>query len=205
MKQEEKTRLTKEKIIAAAIEEFGSKGYLGASLNNICAAGIPKGLLYHNFENKDAIYLACVGQCFLSFTKSLEAADINGDLYSYMAARLSFIQNSPMEAHIFFETILEPPAHLQGDIQELRAEFDSFNLKLYSQMLSRLPLRKDVSGEDAIEYFVMMQNMFNCYFSSSSFRAMPFSDKINAHEASMPKLLDFMLYGIAERKTGEKD
>lgn len=36
------------------MQEFGSKGYRGASLNTICEAGIPKGLLYHNFKNKDA-------------------------------------------------------------------------------------------------------------------------------------------------------
>ena len=58
MKKEEKTGLTKERILLAAMEEFGEKGYAAASLNNICAAGIPKGLLYHNYENKDALYLA---------------------------------------------------------------------------------------------------------------------------------------------------
>lgn len=64
MKKEEKTGLTKERILLAAMEEFGEKGYAAASLNNICAAGIPKGLLYHNYENKDALYLACVKQSF---------------------------------------------------------------------------------------------------------------------------------------------
>ena len=64
MKKEEKTELTKERILTAAMEEFGEKGYAAAALNNICAAGIPKGLLYHNYENKDALYLACVKRSF---------------------------------------------------------------------------------------------------------------------------------------------
>ena len=59
MKKAEKTELTKKKILHQAMQEFGSKGYRGASLNAICEAGIPKGLLYHNFKNKDALYLAC--------------------------------------------------------------------------------------------------------------------------------------------------
>ena len=53
MKKEEKTELTKKKILAAALQEFGTNGYRGASLNAICESGIPKGLLYHNFKNKD--------------------------------------------------------------------------------------------------------------------------------------------------------
>ncbi|MBP8715827.1 MAG: TetR/AcrR family transcriptional regulator, partial [Lachnospiraceae bacterium] len=64
MKKELKTELTKEKIILAAIDEFGRNGYYGSSLNSICDTGIAKGLLYHNFANKNAIYLACVQRCF---------------------------------------------------------------------------------------------------------------------------------------------
>ena len=60
MKKEEKTELTKKKILSAALQEFGSNGYRGASLNAICESGTPKGLLYHNFKNKDALYLSCV-------------------------------------------------------------------------------------------------------------------------------------------------
>jgi TetR/AcrR family transcriptional regulator len=57
MKKEMKTELTKEKILSAAMKEFGAKGYEGASLNHICETGIAKGLLYHNYENKDALFL----------------------------------------------------------------------------------------------------------------------------------------------------
>ena len=46
MTREEKTKLTRERIIAASIDEFGSKGYAMASVNNVCDAGIAKGLIY---------------------------------------------------------------------------------------------------------------------------------------------------------------
>lgn len=47
MKQQEKTQKTRERILAAALAEFGSKSYDAASINSICeAGGIPKGLLY---------------------------------------------------------------------------------------------------------------------------------------------------------------
>lgn len=42
MKKELKTELTKEKIILAAIDEFGRNGYYGSSLNSICDTGIAK-------------------------------------------------------------------------------------------------------------------------------------------------------------------
>ena len=53
MKQEEKTRRTRQRILETAVAEFGEKGYAGASLNAVCAAGgVSKGLLYHNYYNK---------------------------------------------------------------------------------------------------------------------------------------------------------
>ena len=46
MKQEERTRITYEKILAGAIKEFGTKSYENASLNTICNENhIAKGLL----------------------------------------------------------------------------------------------------------------------------------------------------------------
>ena len=71
MKQEEKTKITKERIINAGIKEFGTKGYSGASINSISASGIAKGLLYHNFSGKDELYTECLRVCFLRVTESL--------------------------------------------------------------------------------------------------------------------------------------
>lgn len=60
MKRELKTELTKQKIINAAIREFSRSGYEKSSINEICKSGINKGLIYHNFKNKDELYLICV-------------------------------------------------------------------------------------------------------------------------------------------------
>lgn len=200
MKQEEKTERTRQKILAAAMEEFGANGYSGASLNTICGTGIAKGLLYHNFENKDALYLACVGQCFSELTETLKAADIGSDLQKYMNVRLHYFQEHERQAHLFFEAILQPPEGLRNEIAALRRELDQLNLQIYEKILDSLPLRKDVTREEATAYFSLMQNMFNGYFSSMAYHERTFADRMTAHEANLTKLLDFMLYGIAERR-----
>ena len=57
MKQQEKTQRTRERILEAAVVEFGTKSYEAASINAICArSGVPKGLLYYHFPSKDALY-----------------------------------------------------------------------------------------------------------------------------------------------------
>ena len=44
MKKSEKTEITVARMLASAMEEFGKRGYAGGSVNNICKAGINKGL-----------------------------------------------------------------------------------------------------------------------------------------------------------------
>lgn len=199
MRKEIKTELTKDKILAAAMQEFGTNGYAASSMNNICSGGISKGLLYHNYENKDALYLACVRQCFDTLTKYLEAAEIGADLHRYLAARLQFFHEHENEARLFYESVLQPPETLKEEINKARAEFDSYNLELYRRILGTFPLRSGITEEDALHYLKLMQDMFNGYFSSPAARGLSFDDTLSAHEEGLSRLLDFMLYGIAKR------
>lgn len=199
MKKEMKTELTKGKILSAAMKEFGAKGYEGASLNNICETGIAKGLLYHNYENKDALYLACVEQCFHMLTESLKDADIGTDLHQYAQARLTFFREHENEARLFFESVLQPPVPLKDQISKARAPFDAFNRELCSRILDTIILRPDITKEDAIQYFALLQEMFNGYFSSPAVTGLSFADTMAAHEKELSKMLDYMLYGIANR------
>ena len=199
LRKEMKTELTKEKILAAAMDEFGANGYSGASLNNICNKGIAKGLLYHNYENKDALYLACVERCFHTLIEYLKGREITDDLQRYTKARLSFFRENRNEARLFFEAVLQPPASLKDDIAKVRIEFDDFNFDLYNRILETTCLRPNVTKEDAMWYFRLMQEMFNGYFSSPAVNGLSFEETVETHENALFKMLDFMIYGIAKR------
>lgn len=55
--------LRREEILAAAIKLFGRKGFEATRAEDIAAAAkIAKGTLYLHFKNKEAIYVAAVGQ-----------------------------------------------------------------------------------------------------------------------------------------------
>ncbi|WP_296561864.1 TetR/AcrR family transcriptional regulator [uncultured Acetobacterium sp.] len=54
---------TKEKLLVSAKKEFIEKGYLSASLRNICKnAGVTTGALYFFFEDKEDLYGALVAE-----------------------------------------------------------------------------------------------------------------------------------------------
>lgn len=201
MKQEKKTELTKIRIMKAAIQEFGTKGYAGASLNTICSSdGIPKGLLYHNYSGKDELYLACVADCFADVTEYLRAQNIQYDLEKYMQTRMRYFEEHPHRARIFFEAILQPPIELIDEIQDARKEFVVFNRHIYQSAISRMILREGVTQTDALEYYEIMQEMFNGYFSSPSYAGKSFETVVSDHEESLSKMLNLMLYGIGKKR-----
>ncbi len=60
MKQDKETR---NKLLACAREEFIEKGYMKASLRNICKnAGVTTGALYFFFEDKEDLFEAVAGE-----------------------------------------------------------------------------------------------------------------------------------------------
>lgn len=199
MKKELKTEKTKEKIRSAALEEFGKNGYEGATVNRICSDNhISKGLIYHNFENKDALYLHCVDYTIRSFVGYMSEHGVTDDLHQYISVRFRFFSENPYLSRIFFEAALQPPDHLADAIKPLRQELDEYNTNVYLAALKKMKLRPGVTEKEAIEYYNILQGTFNRYFGSPAYQGAPFSDIISEHEAKLGRILDFMLYGIAK-------
>lgn len=200
MRQEEKTELTKAKILGAAMEEFGINGYANGSINNICKKGINKGLIYHNYKDKDELYMICVKKSCERMIDFMDQENAESSMDQYMNARMRFFKENTSETHIFFEALLDPPQHLKVQIREAMKDFEALNVRMYEKTISGLTLRENVSKEDALRYFSLFQEMFNGYFCSPAFQTMDFEEKIQIHESTIPRILNFMLYGIAERR-----
>lgn len=204
MKREEKKLLSKQKIMDAAIQEFGEKSYGEASLNTICDTGnLSKGIIYHYFTDKDELYLACVKECFDKLTSFLNRDDYDftnfqKGINKYLAARYQFFRQYPHYSHLFFSTFLQPPTHLIKQIKELRKDFDVQNTRYYETALTHITLRENITTEEAMEYFFIFQEMFNGYFQSKAYENTDFNSLIKDHEMKLSKLLNMMLYGIAK-------
>ena len=208
MKKHEKTQKTKERILAAALEEFGSKSYDAASVNSICEAGqIPKGLIYHNFKGKDELYLLCVKSCYDEMMAALEVhsfeiLDAKESLQNFLMVRQRFFQENPNYANIFFNAVLQPPKHLAQELAQLRRGFDEYFSQCYLAVLNCLTLRDGITKELALEYFLAASEMFNSYFQKKAEQNGDYRELIDDHEGRLSAIFDIMLYGVAKEPTG---
>lgn len=202
MKREEKNQQTKQRIIEAALIEFSTRGYAAGSTNAICAAqGISKGIIYHYFETKDGLFLACVNECFRRLTEYIrdnmpDRDDAESRLEDYFAVRSRFFYANPVYQRIFGEATLSPPAHLRDEIQKCRQCFDDLNIQILEQLLTYFSLRSGISKDDVIEIFRQFQDFISVHYQMSNTENTTF----DAYEEKCRKALNILLYGVIERK-----
>lgn len=198
MKREEKTEITRRRILDAAVEEFGRNGYAAGSVNNICKTGINKGLVYHNFKNKDELYLKCVEKSCEDLIRYVVFQGADTGFVEYMNARMCFFKEHEQKANIFLEARTNPPYLLSDQIRGIFSDFDELNRSIFERELSKHKLREGVSKEDAINYFFEIQKIYNLDFTKESEGKMSPDSQLELHERKIRKVFDFMLYGIAK-------
>ena len=202
MKREEKNQQTRRRILDSALSEFSEQGYGASSINTICSAqNISKGIVYHYFDTKDGLFLACVEECFHKLTDyiqsnlSLENKTSEAQLKEYFAVRSAFFKTAPVYQRIFCDAVIAPPEHLRKQVQDRRESFDRLNLQILEQILRPLPLRPGVSRTEVIETFRMFQDFINvrCQMTGAD------GQNFEVREENCQKALDILLYGVVER------
>ena len=203
MKREEKIRQTRRRIMDSALKEFSERGYGASSVNNICVAeDISKGIIYHYFDSKDALFLACVEECFKMLTEHIRTkirltdGTVELQLEDYFAARMILFREHPLYQRIFCEAVITPPSHLIAEIQTKKKEFDELNIQIMEQLLESLPLRTDFTKAEVIDTFHQFQDFINARYPMAEIDTQEFEKR----EKSCRRALNILLYGIIERR-----
>ena len=152
------------------------------------------------FDTKDALLLACEEECFRRLTDFIrtrmtpEQDNPEARLEQYFDARWTFFREHPVYQRIFCEAVMTPPAHLSGEIRQRRQDFDDLNTEILEGLLSSVPLRPDISREDAAETFRQFQDFVNARCHTAD------APDFAARERSCRRTLNILLYGVIERK-----
>lgn len=204
MKQSEKTKNTYNKILKSAIIEFGEKGYDNSSINTICSKNnISKGLIYHNFKNKDELYLIAVKECFNKLIEYMKKGEYSKEntwknVEKAITLRQEFFDKNINYRNIFFEAVLTLPKHLIEEINSIKKELEDFNIKIFKELLKDIKLKEGITEEMAISYFLIYQEMFNLYFEKKTNISKNLTEISSEHDLKLLPILNIMLYGIAE-------
>lgn len=202
MNREEKNQQTRRRIMDSALAEFSKRGYGASSVNTICASKeISKGIIYHYFETKDDLYLACVGECFQRLTDHLRSALADGQgtaeeqLEQYFSARMAFFKEYPVYQPIFCEAVISPPEHLRAQLLACRQAFDDLTVDTLVRLLRPLPLRPPLTIGEVVDTFRKFQDFINAEYRVSLLSPEEFRER----DEHCRKALSILLYGVVER------
>lgn len=128
-------------------------------------------------------------------------AEFSARGYGGSSIRARFFYSYPVYQRIFCEAAVLPPAHLRGEIQRCRQDFDRLNIQILERLLTLFPLRPGISKEEVIDIFRQFQDFINVHDQ------MPHTDSrtFDAYEETCRRALNVLLYGVIERKRTEHD
>lgn len=205
MKQQERQKKSKEKILQAAITEFSASGYDKVTMENICTRhGISKGMMYHYYSGKDDLFLLCVQNMYQMMQQYLEAnmaelekKDALHALKEFWMLRESFFGEHPPFKNIFENALLRTPPHLFEKIEEIRGPIEALNRQFLHRTIGKIELRENLKKENVSIYLEAMESVF-WKLAEQYRREQRISDVHSLMEAA-GELWDMVLLGVVRQ------
>ncbi|MGL4346390.1 MAG: TetR/AcrR family transcriptional regulator [Cellulosilyticaceae bacterium] len=204
MGREAQNEISRERILKAALEEFGTKDYVSASTNSICKTHqISKGLLFHYYKSKDELFLMCVEKCFdelsdfLSREGSKAYQTVESSLEHYFKLRFEFFEREPYYAQIFHTAVFNPPEHLVEAIRERKQGLKQTNEVFLSNILSQMTLRDTIHQEEVIGMILGFGDYLQVKARMDGI-ALSTADILKEQSQTLSHMIHMLFYGIVK-------
>jgi TetR/AcrR family transcriptional regulator len=206
MKQEERSRLARQRILDAAMHEFARAGYEGASLNvALRAAGISKGSVYHHFQDRDEVYLACAARCFGDLACCIAGigpelqGSVQERLERYFDYRLGFFETHPDHAGMFLDALLPHPEPIASGIASARSPFDRANRMALAGVVGQTRLRDGLDADEVWQSLLDYIDFFNIAHARKAGGKEDAAELLRSREEACHRQIDMLLFGVLAR------
>jgi TetR/AcrR family transcriptional regulator len=148
----------RERILAAALEEFATRGFDAASTNAIAArAEVAKGLVFHHFGSKEGLFDVLYEQEVTRLTELVlapqgpPAADLFERLHQVTMRKLELAKQFPLTTEFLVVALTEAPPSLRPKLAARQAELLRQSWPRLLEGLDPTRLREGLTLGDAVE------------------------------------------------------
>lgn len=209
MKQAERQARSRKEILEAALEEFHRQGYGEMTIDGLCARhGISKGMFYHYYKNKDALFLGLVAQVFQGLAAHLSQwmaqasfQDTAPAIQAFFLARAYYFAQHPQQKTVFETAMFHCPPPLAGQVAQLHAPLEAINHAFLFQVVAQLPLRPGLDREAVYRYFRGVERVFQPLLDA--FRGEEPVEDVQGLISASTALLDILIFGLADPPAGQ--
>lgn len=210
MTQKERQEHSRQEILQAALDEFGTYEYAQVTVDNVCARhNISKGMLYHYYSGKDDLFLLCVGDTFEKLSEFVAQNEFQlkdhsalDSLTAYYQCREQFFAAHPRRRKVFESAMLHPPAHLESKLRELRAPVWQINRQFWQRVVRQYPLRAGLKEEQVMRYLESIDYAFQTILEQ-------YNEASNARDIYdilqiTSEILEMLLFGVMQPQKEEQ-
>ena len=194
-------------LIRAGIKEFADKGFSGANLSHIAkSAGISVGVIYKYYEDKNALFLACVHYGMESLSRLLRDIISHEDNLELCVKTIInvLIQTSidGNEINRMYHTISSMEASIFA--KELAKEIESVTAEVYTKLIKKAQqegkIDKNVNPALFAFFFdsllMMIQFSYSCDYYRERLMLYCGEDIFNNNEKMAEELTKFLLNAL---------
>ena len=198
----------KNELMEAALEEFSTKSYGDASLNNIIKnAGISKGTFYYHFQDKQALYLTLMQ---LAVEAKLEFVERKLKHYSH-SEELNIFENLKLQGRFGVEFAKDYPKYYLLGIQFRKEKgvneiydvamniLDGISENYYDEMLERAAEKGELRS-DITPQFAKRLMTFILYRYDEIFQFDKEKSDFESILVEFDSLVDFLCCGLGSDK-----
>ena len=208
-----KSKVSRQKIVDAALKEFGQHGYDGASTNQIClSAGISKGLLYHYFKSKENLFLSVCDRCLQDMEQAMDFDGLRDQtvnsqiLLDFYRKQADFFTTHPDHYHVLTQIISSGSEALENFIDEKRRIYQERTSVAMRLFLSRSPVRPEIDKELALELILGITDNIQARYLDLIFRQhVPIELALETMEKGLKTAINIILHGILQPNYNERD
>lgn len=210
MTQKERQEHSRQEILQAALDEFGTYEYAQVTVDNVCARhNISKGMLYHYYSGKDDLFLLCVGDTFEKLSEFVAQNEFQlkdhsalDSLTAYYQCREQFFAAHPRRRKVFESAMLHPPAHLESKLRELRAPVWQINRQFWQRVVRQYPMRAGLKEEQVMRYLESIDYAFQTILEQ-------YNEAGNARDIYdilqiTSEILEMLLFGVMQPQKEEQ-
>ncbi len=146
---------TKDKILNAALNEFGSKGYQLASTNTMAkSSSLSKGVIFKYFHSKVELFLACYKRELDRFLEAYNGFQVHlsDELFEQIIDILiwkgQYAQDHPEASEVLLEGLANPPPEIKEQILESMIKLKDVSMATLFSKIQLHNLRDDLTPTD---------------------------------------------------------
>jgi AcrR family transcriptional regulator len=205
-RNQDRSKVSVEQVLAAALELFSNQGFGATSMRNIADhSGLSMGNLYHHFPNKEAIFQKLLDRYFERLEdpdnplqKVLRKADFPSDLENLALAIEGVVEeNSAYILLIYIDVVEFKGAHIRSFYEGMAARFE----EVYGAQLETRKTAGEFGEIDPLVAVIMATRWFFYFFTVEKCFHVPMHFGMSPKQATS-EFIRLLRYGLLPRLGG---